>query len=81
MTNQMKNTTNTVETDIKLIGDATVNSQIVMFLAFVRDILNNNKCGTITVSIGKNLMNDEFAFSVNDQEIQQIIAQDHIEIS
>jgi hypothetical protein len=70
-----------IETDIKLVGDEIINGQIVLLLAYIRDILNNNSNGAdIKVSVGKNMHVDEFAFSVNDQEIISVKAKNNLEI-
>ena len=70
-----------VETDIKLVGDEIINGQIVLLLAYIRDIVNNNSSGSeIKISVGKNMHVDEFAFSVNDQEIISVKAKNNLEI-
>lgn len=70
-----------VETDIRLVGDEIINGQLVLLLAYIRDILNNNPNGAdIKISIGKNMHMDEFAFSVNEQEIPLVKAKNNLEI-
>lgn len=69
-----------METDIKLVGDEIINGQIVLLLAYIRDILNAGGSADIKVSVGKNMHIDTFAFSVNDQEIPLIKAKDNAEI-
>lgn len=69
-----------VETDIKLVGDEIINGQIVLLLAYIRDILNNSNGADLKVSVGKNLHIDSFAFSVNEQEIPLVKAKNTLEI-
>ena len=69
-----------IETDIKLVGDEIINGQIVLLLAYIRDILNNSDGTEIKVSVGKNLHIDSFAFSVNEQEIPVVKAKNTLEI-
>ena len=69
-----------IETDIKLVGDEIINGQIVLLLAYIRDILNNSEGTEIKVSVGKNLHIDSFAFSVNEQEIPVVKAKNTLEI-
>ncbi len=69
------------DTDIKIIGDKTTNTQVVMLLAFLRDAIQSNKETEIKVTVGKHMKNRFFAMQVNGEEIPQIIAEKEIEIN
>ena len=70
-----------VETDIKIIGDRSTNAQIVLLLACIRSYLQNKTSGEIKVTVGKHLASQFFAFTANDQEIQQIQPVKELEIN
>lgn len=70
-----------IETDIKLIGDAEPITQIVILLAFIRYHLKNNVPGDIHVSIGKHMKSGFFGLQVNCQEISDINPQESLEIN
>ena len=70
-----------VETDIKIIGDKSTVSQIVLLLAYIRAYLQSKEDGEIKVKIGKNMVSQFFAFQVNDQEIVQVKPKDELEIN
>ncbi len=72
---------NLVETDIKLIGDCQAISQTVLLLAYIRHALRNNLHTKIEVEVGKNIANVDFAFDVNNQEVQDYITKENITIS
>ena len=70
-----------VETDIKIIGDKTTNTQIVMLLAYIRYFLQRKQSSEIKVNIGKHVNSDFFAIQVNDQEIPELIPKDSVDIN
>lgn len=69
------------EADIQMFGDKTTLTQIVLLLAYIRHHIQTKTPGDIKVSIGKHLETEAFNFSVNDEEIQQIVPQKEIEIN
>lgn len=69
------------EADIKLFGDKTTLTQIVLLLAYLRYHIQNKIPGELKVSIGKHLETEAFSFSVNDQEVPQVIAEKELEIN
>ena len=69
------------EADIHLFGEKTTLTQVVVLLAYIRDMIQNKTPGDIKISIGKNLDTDVFSFTVNDQEIAHIKATNELEIN
>lgn len=69
------------EADIKMFGDKTTLTQIVLLLAYLRHHIQNKTPGEIKVSIGKHLETEFFNFTVNDEEIQQVRPEKEIEIN
>lgn len=67
--------------DIRIIGDKVLLIQIVKLLAYIRYAIKNNIKTDINVKIGEKIANTNFAFSVNDQEVEDLITQNTIEIS
>lgn len=60
---------------VEMFGDRSTLTQIVMLLAFIRTFIQQKQPAELKLSIGKHLVsNDEFTFSVNGQEIQQLKA-------
>lgn len=72
---------NLVETDIRVIGDSKAISQVVLLLAYIRHALRNNLHTKIEVEVGKDIANVDFAFDVNQQEIQDYITKESVTIS
>ena len=70
-----------VDTIVHFVGDKSTISQVVMLLAYVRYAVKNNLRKDIVVQIGKNVVNKELLFDVNNQEIDDYIAKDFIEIN
>ena len=70
-----------VDTIVHFVGDKRTISQVVMLLAYVRHAVKNNLRKDIVVQIGKNVVNKELLFDVNNQEIDDYIAKDFIEIN
>ena len=70
-----------VDTLVHFVGDKSTISQVVMLLASVRHAVKNNLRKDIVVQIGKNVVNKELLFDVNNQEIDDYIAKDFIEIN
>lgn len=69
------------DADIKIFGEKSTLTQIVFLLAFVRDMIQQKKSGDIVVSVGKHMTSDVFSFTVNDQEVPQMIAEKRLEIN
>jgi len=69
------------EADIRMFGDKTTLTQIVLLLAYLRHHIQNKIPGEIKVSVGKHLETEAFTFSVNDQEVPQVIAEKELEIN
>ena len=69
------------EADIQLFGDKTTLTQIVFLLAYLRHYIQTKTPGEIKVSVGKHLETEAFNFSVNGEEIQQVVPQKEIEIN
>lgn len=69
------------EADIQMFGDKTTLTQIILLLAYIRHHIQTKTPGEIKVSVGKHLETEAFNFSVNDEEIQQIVPQKEIEIN
>lgn len=72
---------NLVETDVRIIGDSRAISQTVLLLAYIRHALRNNLHTKIEVEVGKDIANVDFAFDVNQQEIQDYITKESVTIS
>lgn len=72
---------NLVDTQIKIIGDRRPISQTIKLLAYIRHAIKNNLKCEIKVNIGHNIMNSDFIFDVNGQEIPDFITQKTIEIN
>lgn len=69
------------EADIHLFGEKTTLTQVIVLLAYIRDMIQKKTPGDIKISIGKNLDTDVFSFTVNDQEIAHIKAKNELEIN
>lgn len=69
------------EADIKLFGEMTTITQIVVLLAYIRDMIQSKTPGDIKLSIGKNLETNVFSFTVNEQEIAHFKAKNELEIN
>lgn len=57
---------------IEMFGDKSTLTQVVMLLACVRSIIKSQTPGEIRLNIGKHVASDNFAFSVNGQEIVDV---------
>lgn len=66
--------------NIKLFGDKTTLTQIVLLLTCIRYYIETKTPGEIKVSVGKNLDTESFTFSVNDEEIQHITPGNKIDL-
>lgn len=73
--------TNVVETHVRFVGNMSTISSIVKLLAYIRHAVKNNLNTDLTVHIGKNVVNTELAFDVNNQEISDYKIQKSIEIN
>ena len=69
------------EADIQMFGDKTTLTQIVILLAYIRSLIQAKTSGEIKVSVGKNLESEMFTFSVNGEEVPQMIASPEVEIN
>lgn len=69
------------EANIDMFGDKTTLTQIVVLLSFLRWHIQNKTAGEIKVSVGKHLETEAFNFSVNGQEVPQIVPEKEIEIN
>ena len=58
--------TNVVETHVRFVGNMSTISSIVKLLAYIRHAVKNNLNTDLTVHIGKNVVNTELAFDVNN---------------
>lgn len=68
--------------NIEMFGDKITLTQIVMLLAYIRHHIQTRSSGEIKVSIGKHMNPTEaFTFTVNGEEIPQVIAMDELEIN
>lgn len=67
--------------DVKLFGERTTLTQVVILLAFLRDLIQKKEQGEIKISVGKHLETDVFSFTVNDQEVPHVKAQKEMEIN
>ena len=65
---------------VKMFGDKTTLTQVVLLLACIRYYIENKIPGEIKVSVGKNLDTEAFTFSVNGEEIQHIKPESKIEL-
>lgn len=72
---------NVVETHVRFVGNMSTISSIVKLLAYIRHAVKNNLNTDLTVHIGKNVVNTELAFDVNNQEISDYKIQKSIEIN
>lgn len=70
-----------IETDIKIIGNKNTITQIVILMAYIRHIIKSNKPSDILLKIGKNRSGDFFAIQVNDYEIDDINPTKTLEIN
>lgn len=57
---------------VEMFGDKSTLTQVVMLLACVRSIIKSQSSGEIKVLVGKRIGSDNFAFSVNGQEITDV---------
>ena len=58
---------------VEMFGDRSTLTQIVMLLSCLRTFIQQKQPAELKLTIGKHLVsNDEFTFSVNGQEIQQL---------
>lgn len=69
------------EADIKIFGEMTTITQVIVLLAYIRDMVQSKTPGDIKLSVGKNLETDVFSFTVNDQEISHFKAKKELEIN
>ena len=67
--------------DIRLIGDRTTMREIVLLLAYIRDILDEHRQADVMVHVGYNLKTDPLNFSVNNQEVPSLRAREQISIN
>ncbi len=72
---------NTVETDIKIIGDRNIVMGVVAFLSYLRHAVKNKDKIEFKVSIGSHIDNDNFSFSVNEEAIPDLKPQKTLEIN
>lgn len=67
--------------DVKLFGEKTTLTQVVILLAFLRDLIQKKEPGEIKISVGKHLETDVFSFTVNGQEVPHAKAEKEMEIN
>lgn len=78
--NQMQNL-RLGSSQVDIFGDKLVMIQLVKLLAYIRNAIKSGQKKEITLKIGEKLANAEFNFTVNDQSIDDLIAQDEVIIS
>ena len=64
---------NLVETNVHLIGDATVIAQAVQLLAYIRHALKNNLKTKIEVDLPNTAANVEFMMDVNGMQVPDLV--------
>lgn len=69
------------DADIHIFGERTTLTQIVVLLAYLRDMIQSKTPGDLKLSVGKHLDTDVFSFTVNGQEISHIKAARELEIN
>ena len=65
---------NLVDTNVHLMGDATVVAQVVQLLSYIRHALKNNMKTTIEVDIPNTVANVEFMMDVNGMQVPDLVA-------
>lgn len=69
------------DSTIYIVGDRDTISQVIQFLAYVRNVIQNKKQKKITVNIGSKMNSEFFNFDVNGIQIRDRIAQNYTEIN
>lgn len=64
---------NLVDTNVHLMGDATVIGQVVQLLAYIRHALKNNIKGKIEVDIANTVANVDFMMDVNGFQVPDLV--------
>lgn len=78
--NQMQNM-RLGSSQVDMLGDKLVMIQVVKLLAYIRNAVKSGQKREITLKFGEKLANAEFNFTVNQQSIDDLIAQDEVVIS
>lgn len=72
---------NLVDTNVHLIGDATVVAQVVQLLAYIRHAIKNNAKVTIEVDIPNTAANVEFMMDVNGMQVPDLVTVNKVQIN
>ena len=72
---------NLVDTNIHLIGDATVIAEVVQLLSYIRHALKNNMKTKIEVNLPNTAANVEFMMDVNGMQVPDLVTVGKIQIN
>jgi len=64
---------NLVDTNVHLMGDATVIAQVVQLLAYIRHALKNNVKTKIEVDLPNTVANIDFMMDVNGMQVPDLV--------
>lgn len=72
---------NAREIDIRIMGDRNLLVNIVSLLGQIRSALNSGSPTDINVRIGHNIANGYFGFTVNDEQIDDLVPAKSVDIN
>lgn len=81
MYEQFLQSSNNRQSEISVFGNRNTIIQVVTLLSYIRHAIRNNLQCDINVSIGKNVSNREFEFTVNNEKTDDLITKESIEIN
>lgn len=64
---------NLVDTNVHLMGDATVIAQVVQLLSYIRHALKNNVKTKIEIDMPNTVANVEFMMDVNGMQVPDLV--------
>ena len=72
---------NLVDTNVHLMGDATVVAQVVQLIAYIRHALKNNIKTKIEVDMPNTVANVDFMMDVNGQQVPDLVTVKHVQVN
>ena len=70
-----------VDTNVHLIGDATVIAQVVQLLAYIRHALQNNAKMKIEVDLPNTVANVDFMMDVNGMQVPDLVTVGKVQVN
>ena len=72
---------NLVDTNVHLMGDATVVAQVVQLLAYIRHALKNNIKTKIEVDLPNTAANVDFMMDVNGMQVPDLVTVGKVQVN